>query len=68
MGFKSITVLFPVSRTRIKGLLRLKFQPDGELLIEGVRFLRLDDTLALQQGPRAFVVAVQAANADDGPA
>lgn len=40
MGFESITVLFPPSRTCIKGLLRLNFKPDGELVIKGERFLR----------------------------
>jgi ribosomal-protein-alanine N-acetyltransferase len=40
MGFESITVLFPPSRTRIKGLSRLHFKSDGELVIEGKRFLR----------------------------
>ena len=40
MGFKSITVLFPPSRTRIKGLFYLGFKPDGELMVKGKRFLR----------------------------
>jgi hypothetical protein len=40
MGFASVTVLFPPTRTRIKGLLRLGFQPDGELEIQGERFNR----------------------------
>lgn len=40
MGFDSVTVLLPPSRTRIKGLSRLGFKPDGETLIEGERFLR----------------------------
>ena len=40
MGFESITALLPPSRTRTKGLERLGFQPDGELLIKGERFLR----------------------------
>lgn len=40
MGFGSVTVLFPPTRTRIKGLLRLGFKPDGELEIEGERFIR----------------------------
>ena len=37
---ESITILLPSSRTRIKGIFRLGFQPDGELNIEGARFLR----------------------------
>lgn len=40
LGLDSITILLPPSRTRIKGIFRLGFQPDGELDIEGVRFLR----------------------------
>ena len=40
MGFKSITILFPPSRTRIKAILRLGFQPDGEAVIEGEKFIR----------------------------
>ncbi len=40
MGFKSITVLFPPSRTRIKGLMRLGFKGDGELIIKDELFLR----------------------------
>jgi RimJ/RimL family protein N-acetyltransferase len=40
MGFASITILFPPTRTRIKGILRLGFQPDGEVEIEGIRFIR----------------------------
>lgn len=39
-GFSSVTVLFPPTRNRVKGLLRLGFRPDGELVIEGERFLR----------------------------
>lgn len=40
LGHDSLTILLPPSRTRIKGIFRLGFQPDGELEIEGVRFLR----------------------------
>lgn len=40
MGFTSITILFPPTRTRIKGILRLGFKPDGELTIGGERFIR----------------------------
>lgn len=39
-GFKSIILLFPPSRSRVKGLERLGFKRDGELLIEGHKFLR----------------------------
>lgn len=40
MGLKSITILLPPSRTRLKGIMRLNFKPDGELIIQGERFLR----------------------------
>ena len=40
MGFESVTILFPLTRTRIKWILRLGFQPDGEVEIEGERFIR----------------------------
>lgn len=40
MGFESVTILFPPSRTRIKGMLRLGFKPDGEVEIGGERFIR----------------------------
>jgi [ribosomal protein S5]-alanine N-acetyltransferase len=40
MGFESVTILFPPTRTRVKGILRLGFQPDGEVEIEGERFIR----------------------------
>ncbi len=40
MGFESVTVLLPPSRTRIKGILRLGFQPDGKVEIEGEVFMR----------------------------
>ncbi|MDL5038329.1 GNAT family N-acetyltransferase [Comamonas resistens] len=39
-GLESITILLPPSRTRIKGIFRLGFQPDGEVDIEGARFQR----------------------------
>jgi [ribosomal protein S5]-alanine N-acetyltransferase len=39
-GFSSVTILFPPTRNRIRGLLRLGFKPDGELIIEGERFIR----------------------------
>src|SRR5512143_910143 len=31
MGFESVTILLPPERTRVKGILRLGFVPDGEL-------------------------------------
>lgn len=40
MGFDSITVLLPPSRTRVKGLFRLGFVRDGEVELKGERFLR----------------------------
>lgn len=39
-GLESVIVLFPLSRTRVKGLLRLGFELDGKLEVEGVPFLR----------------------------
>lgn len=40
MGFDTISILFPPSRTRINGLLRLGFKQDKELDILGQRFIR----------------------------
>jgi len=40
MNLKSITVLFPPTRTRVKGLLRLGFKKDSELEVNGERFIR----------------------------
>ena len=40
MRLQSITVLLPPSRTRVKGLMKLGFKPEGELIIQGERFLR----------------------------
>lgn len=40
MGLNSVIVLFPPSRTRIKGLLRLGFKKDKELTIGDERFIR----------------------------
>ncbi len=40
MKFKSITVLMPKSRERLKGLLRLNFKPENELIVKGERFMR----------------------------
>ena len=39
-GFESITSLFPPSRTRVKGILRLGFEPDGGEWIGEQRFNR----------------------------
>lgn len=33
MGFASVTILFPPTRTRVRGILKLGFQPDGERFI-----------------------------------
>ena len=40
MGLESVTILFPPSRTRVKGIQRLGFQPAGEVEIGGERFIR----------------------------
>ncbi|HAP61861.1 MAG TPA: N-acetyltransferase [Cytophagales bacterium] len=40
MGFTSVTVLFPPSRTRVQGLLRLGFQQDAILQFGGEEFIR----------------------------
>lgn len=40
LDFKSVTILFPPSRTRVKAVLRLGFIPDGELAVGGERFIR----------------------------
>ena len=40
MGFTTVTALLPSTRTRIKGLLRLGFREDGELMVGGERFVR----------------------------
>jgi hypothetical protein len=40
MGLDSVTILFPPSRTRIKGIFRLGFEPDGELEVGGEKFIR----------------------------
>jgi RimJ/RimL family protein N-acetyltransferase len=39
-GFPSVIVLFPPTRTRIRALFRLGFVEDGELELNGERFLR----------------------------
>ena len=40
MGLDSVMILFPPTRTRVKGILRLGFKPEGELEIDGERFIR----------------------------
>jgi [ribosomal protein S5]-alanine N-acetyltransferase len=40
MGLESVMILFPPTRTRVKGILRLGFKPDGEVEIAGERFIR----------------------------
>ncbi|WP_461302939.1 GNAT family N-acetyltransferase [Aureisphaera sp.] len=40
MGMESVTVLFPPSRTRIKGFLRLGFKKDKEVEMGEERFIR----------------------------
>lgn len=40
MGFKSLTVLLPPTRTRVSGILMLGFKPDGEVEVSGERFIR----------------------------
>jgi ribosomal-protein-alanine N-acetyltransferase len=40
LGFSSVIALLPPSRTRLSGVLKLGFRPDGELTIAGERFLR----------------------------
>jgi ribosomal-protein-alanine N-acetyltransferase len=40
LGFTSVIALLPPSRTRVSGLLKLGFRPDGEMTIAGERFIR----------------------------
>lgn len=40
MSMESVIVLLPPSRTRIRAIRRLGFQPDGEAVLSGERFLR----------------------------
>lgn len=40
MELASVTILLPPTRTRVKGIRRLGFQPDGEVEIGGERFIR----------------------------
>jgi [ribosomal protein S5]-alanine N-acetyltransferase len=40
LGFSSVIVLLPPSRTRVSGVLKLGFRKDGEMTIAGERFIR----------------------------
>lgn len=40
MGFKSVTILLPPTRTHVRAILRLGFQLDGEVELHGERFIR----------------------------
>ena len=40
LGIKSVTVLLPLTRTRVSGVLMLGFKPDGEGEVAGERFIR----------------------------
>ncbi len=40
MGFETVTILFPPTRKRVKGILRMGFKKDGELEVEGECFVR----------------------------
>lgn len=40
MGLDTLTILFPPTRTRVKGILRLGFVEDQELMIGNNRFIR----------------------------
>lgn len=40
MGFESVIILLPPSRTRIRAIRRLGFESDGEVVLSGERFLR----------------------------
>ena len=40
MGLASVTILFPPTRTRIKGILKLGFQKDREVFIDKRPFIR----------------------------
>nr|WP_299338066.1 GNAT family N-acetyltransferase [Allomuricauda sp.] len=40
LGLNSVQVLFPPTRTRIKGLLRLGFKKDDELMVGNEKFIR----------------------------
>lgn len=40
MGFETVTVLLPPTRSRVRALLRLGFEQDGDLKLGGERFIR----------------------------
>ncbi|MEZ5566632.1 MAG: GNAT family N-acetyltransferase [Gammaproteobacteria bacterium] len=40
MGLVAVTALLPATRKRVKGLLRLGFQEDGQLVVGGEQFIR----------------------------
>jgi hypothetical protein len=52
MGFESITILLPPTRKRLKGLSLLNFKTEGELTVDGERFLRFRLTKRGYSGPR----------------
>lgn len=60
MGFGSVTILLPPSRTRVKGILRLGFLPEGEVEIEGERFVKY--RLFAAQHPASAAGTNQSAN------
>ena len=40
MGFPSVTILFPPTRTRVQGLTKLGFQEDGTTYVDNEKFVR----------------------------
>jgi hypothetical protein len=40
LGLKSVTILLPPSRTRVSGVSQLGFRADGEVDLDGERFIR----------------------------
>ncbi len=40
MGLESVVIFFPPTRTRVRGILRLGFEPEGEVELYGERFIR----------------------------
>jgi GNAT superfamily N-acetyltransferase len=40
LGVGSVIALLPLTRTRVSGVLKLGFRPDGEMTIAGERFIR----------------------------
>jgi len=53
MGLDSVTALLPPTRTRIKGLLRLGFRPDGRMNIGEEQFVRFRLNKADRDGDAA---------------